>query len=674
MGQKKDKSGRRYFSLKWQLVTALVPTLVAAAVLVQTAVYFIARESMINSSDQLLEADARAMSAKVNVWSEQVTTQVDLIASMIEGGGLEEPQRVRDYLQNHAPAIDYCDNGIYVVYAGDGTTVEVKDYGTHPEYFEEEWYLFAIANDQAAFDACSYFEEGDEAGYSVSIGRKFRKNGGLGGIVATDAYLAGLTELLQASIQEEAENALLLDSKSGMVIGATQDSYQGGTADTADVFLQALLSDLGTARFATRYNGVDDTMFTAAVPVEGTPWYLVTCLPRAYVLDKLDMILNASVAGVISLVAIIALLTLLVVSRSMKPLTATRDALLEMTSGNFAVSVPKNSKRRRNEITDINENLSGFLDKMRRLLGDIDSATEKLSTHSRKFATMANEMNTDAATQMESVENLTANMEQIAESIQQLAGHATDLDSLAAGTRDHSQEAARKMESTLESTRSTNEHMQTIAGSVYSTGQSMEELSGLVGQMQKSAVEIQTITEVIMDIASQTNLLSLNASIEAARAGNEGRGFAVVAEEIKHLAESSEKNAEQIKNHIDGVTRLIGDTARSVSQNVEEVTVSVKLMEQMEQEMGKVTAAVDETGRLLREVSSNVGQVAEISTSIAAITEEQAAGSQEVVATASQIDELVQNTKRKSDVLRDGTEELHGAAGELNAHMEQFTL
>lgn len=675
MGQKtKDKSGRRYFSLKWELITALVPALVAAAVLVQVVVYFIARESMINSSDQLLSADARATAAKVNVWSGQVTTQVDLLATMIEGGGLEDPQKVRDYLHNYAPPINYCDNGIYVVYAEDGTAVEVNDYGVHPEYLEEDWYLFSIENTQASFDACSYFEEGNEVGYSVSIGRQFRKNGVPEGIVVVDAYLNGLTQLLQASIQEEAENALLLDSKSGMVIGATQEAFQGATADTGDVFIKALLADLGAGKFGTRYEGTEDTLFTAAIPVEGTPWYLVTYIPRAYVLGQLDMILNASVIGVIALVVIIVLLTLFVISRSMKPLAASRDALLEMASGNFTITVPGNRKRRRNEITDINDNLAGFLDKMRRLLGDIDSATEKLTTHSREFSAMAHEMNADASTQMESVANLTANMEQISESIQQLASHASDLDSLAAGTRDHSQDAARRMEGTLQGARSTNEHMETIAGSVYSTGKSMEELSGLVGQMQKSAVEIQTITEVIMDIASQTNLLSLNASIEAARAGNEGRGFAVVAGEIKHLAESSEKNAEQIKNHIDGVTALIGSTVQSVSKNVKEVTESVKLMEQMEQEMEKVTTAVEETGKVLMEVSANVEQVAEISTSIAAISEEQAAGSQEVVATASQIDELVQNTKKKSDVLRDGTGELQEAAGELDTHMEQFTL
>lgn len=657
---------KHYLSLRWELVRALVPLLVIVTILMQVAVYIIARQEVIDSTDRQLAANAETLAAKINAWSSGVITQVDLLAATIEGGVLEDENEIINYLQNDMLDIAYCDNGIYVVYDGNGITLDASGNERYPEYLDKSWFQFGMGQDQAAFDECSYFEEDGQKGYSVTIARRFQRNGETAGMIGVDANIEGLTQMLKVSMQGKSEQAFLLDSKSNMIIGSTQEY--------SDILRDNLISDMQKGSFQQRYEGTDDTLFTAVARVEGTPWNIAVCLPRDIALGELTLILWASIIGVSFLLVIIVLRVLHVATRSMKPLTATRDVLVRLTNGDFTVKAPENKRRRLNEITDINENLAGFLDKMRELLRDIDINAGALSARSTQFSDMAGEMNEDAGSQMEAVGNLTRNMDQISESIQQLALHATDLDSLAVDTRDNSQTAREEMEVTLGGVRVTNEHMGSIATSVYATGESMNKLSGLVDEMQKSTKEIRFIADVIMDIATQTNLLSLNASIEAARAGSQGRGFGVVAEEIKHLAESSEQNAGKIGNHIAKITTLIDTIAESTSKSAGDVHTSVDLMEQMEQEMARVTQTIEKTGGLLKEVTANVEQVAEISASIAAISEEQAAGSQEVAATAAKINELVQNTKEKSDSLKEGTRDLRKASEDLGAHMEKFTL
>lgn len=662
---------KHYVPLRWELVRTLVPLLVIAVIVMQTMVYFTARQAMIDSTDRLLEADAATMAAKVNSWAENVKTQINMLVSMIEVGQFSEEPDLSNYLKSHALDMDYCDQGMYVV-VKDGTLIKATERGNYPEYLTQDWFVFGMTNAEADFTQSSSQEQNLALGNGVTIASSYQEGGKSAGIVCADISVENITKMLETFAENMEEEILLLDSNSDKLIGATQKEYQN--TNTQDAFILALLSDMEKDSFRKRYGARTDSMFTAVSKVDGTPWYIVTYLPRETALDTLDTIVTSSVMGAFLLVILIILRVIQVANRSLKPLIATKDILLKLTSGDFTIQVPQNKKRRRNEITDINESLSGFLETMRSLLTDIDKTSDKLSAHAKDYSSMAADLNRDSITQMESVGNLNSSMEQIAESIQQLALHATELDSLAVDTRENSQQAQKRMDHTLESTKITNEHMDTIAASVYATGQSMDELSSLMEQMQESTVQIHSITEVIMDIASQTNLLSLNASIEAARAGNQGRGFAVVAQEIKRLAESSEENAEKIGNHIETITKLIETTANSTSRSLEDVHTSVELMGEMEQEMSQVSQAIEETGSLLKDVTNHVVTIAEISTSIAAISEEQAAGSQEVVATSSRINELVQNTKEKSDRLKEGTQVLANASEDLGSHMEIFTL
>ena len=160
----------------------------------------------------------------------------------------------------------------------------------------------------------------------------------------------------------------------------------------------------------------------------------------------------------------------------------------------------------------------------------------------------------------------------------------------------------------------------------------MQELKVAIGEISKCSEEIHSIIQVIEDIASQTNLLSLNASIEAARAGEAGRGFAVVAEQVKNLAEQSTEAAGEttklIESTIDAVNKGIAiaeETEDSMDQVMEEAEASTKRMVDMAQALQAEVSSVQQIDENIAHVAGIVDNNSASSQETAAVSEEQSA-------------------------------------------------
>ena len=153
----------------------------------------------------------------------------------------------------------------------------------------------------------------------------------------------------------------------------------------------------------------------------------------------------------------------------------------------------------------------------------------------------------------------------------------------------------------------------------------MQELKVAIGEISKCSEEIRSIIQVIEDIASQTNLLSLNASIEAARAGEAGRGFAVVAEQVKNLAEQSTEAAGE-------TTKLIGSTIDAVNKGIAIAEETEASMDQVMEEAEASTKRMVDMAQALQAEVSSVQQIDENIAHVAGIVDNNSASSQETAA------------------------------------------
>ncbi|MBO5093839.1 MAG: methyl-accepting chemotaxis protein [Lachnospiraceae bacterium] len=371
---------------------------------------------------------------------------------------------------------------------------------------------------------------------------------------------------------------------------------------------------------------------------------------------------------------LISIISVLAIGRQMRGLEKTKQNIALMMNGDFTVQIPSGETVWDNEVTQINQNLNAFISQMDKLLREIEITTEKLSGHSEEFSILAEELNEDAVTQSRSLHDLTSAMGDMTQCIQTLAGNATSLASIAQITYDSGTETNQKIQNMITVSKKTGEDIDSVNDSMHHLEGSMEELTRSVGDVSTAAEKINSITEIIKEIAKQTNLLSLNAAIEAARVGEGGRGFAVVASEIKTLADTSAQNAVAIEGLISNISLLIERAEQSAQRSRSEMKENSGLLQNASDAFHSIMQVADDAGRVLDELTGQITKVNDIAVDMASITQQQAAGSEEIFAMTVSVNELVEKTKKKSDTIRKGTEALHIASADLNKEMQYFSI
>jgi methyl-accepting chemotaxis protein len=216
-----------------------------------------------------------------------------------------------------------------------------------------------------------------------------------------------------------------------------------------------------------------------------------------------------------------------------------------------------------------------------------------------------------------------------------------------------------------------------VAGATEAMGairEASEAASSAITQLGDKSQEIGGIVDTITTIAEQTNLLALNAAIEAARAGEQGRGFAVVADEVRKLAEQSQKAAEQIATIIDEIQSETGRVVEVVSTGAERTTDGAATVDQAREAFGRIGEAVETITGRFTEIATSIGQVAVSANKvrgdigeIAAVAEQNSSSSQEVAAST-------QETTASTTEIAGSARELAANATELQELVSRFKV
>nr|WP_238768256.1 methyl-accepting chemotaxis protein [Vibrio alginolyticus]MCG6335247.1 methyl-accepting chemotaxis protein [Vibrio alginolyticus] len=390
-------------------------------------------------------------------------------------------------------------------------------------------------------------------------------------------------------------------------------------------------------------NGIEYVIY--ARHIEGTKLTTVTVLDQNSLVAPLyDAVWDQIIATTIVVVICVALFNLLC-SILFRPLYNVSNALAQIANGSGDLT-QRIKVENRDEVGELAENFNQFVESLQQLIGHIRHQAEELSQQSELSTNRANQSVSDLNHQQQEITMVATAVTEMASATQEIAAHA--------------EQTAKAAQDSSASTQNGHELVIDSKSSINNLCAEVNQASGVIGELNQHAQDISAVLATIRDIAEQTNLLALNAAIEAARAGEQGRGFAVVADEVRVLSQRTHTSTEEIRS-----------TIETLQQTTQRAVAIMDTSSQLAQ--GSVEDA-DRAALALDEINAAVALISDMATQIATAAEEQTHVTNEITQNVTSIKDVTDHLVVGAEESMNQSAELKSQAEDLNSKVATFKL
>jgi len=357
-----------------------------------------------------------------------------------------------------------------------------------------------------------------------------------------------------------------------------------------------------------------------------------------------------------------------------KPVVALANLLKGIANLDLTQKVPETLLNKKDETGSLARDVQTLSEALIHSINSIHSVMQKLRQSSTQLETLSQtqwsssqEMTVQSRNVEEHAQNTSAAIEEVTSGVEEVAASAQSVSKTA-------QELADQNGQTYAKSLEGGEQINRVVSQIATASKQTSNTAGLVKKMAEKAENVQTIVETIASIAGQTNLLALNAAIEAARAGEAGRGFAVVAEEIRKLAEESNKAAYDIASILKGVVQ---DTIESGKATTETETI----VDGVNREALNTQKLFQDILSMVDEMNGKVGNLSAISEEQSAAAEEMASAMDTSAKSMAEVSEQValfageaEKQTQSASQVRDTASQLQSLSEQLNQEIDKFRI
>lgn len=493
-------------------------------------------------------------------------------------------------------------------------------------------------NDPAAFMMIKISnKKGDAAGYVAiqfpinKVNEIMQQRDGMG--LSGETYLVGEDKLMRSDSFIDPKNHSIVASFSGTVAKNGVD-----TEAVTDAF-----KGKSSSKLIMDYNGNPVLSSFSTIDLGGFKWALIAEIDEAEAFSTANSLIYVSTVVVIISSFVIAFVGLVVARNISTPIVQAVKAAQSVSSGDLTQRIIIDQS---DELGLLQQAMHEMMLKLKGMIKHISVSADQQATASQELSAITERTNTNVTLQHQATDQVVTAITQMSASIDEVTSRTTE----ASNAADHSKELVNTSSVTVNQTI---QQIKELSQGILSSRRMMDEV-------QESTANIVNILVVIKGIADQTNLLALNAAIEAARAGEQGRGFAVVADEVRTLAQNTQNSTIEIENMIQSLEN--------------KVTKATESMDKGSEQAKSIVEKTHDVTRSLDEVETSVSLISDMNIQISTATQQQSIVARDISEQAVQISDISLETEGGAKEISAASDELAALAIDLSDQVKVFQI